>query len=43
MNMKDCQAGRARGMELALDIVKKDGIRAQKKRERKRQKRLREA
>lgn len=43
MNMKDYQAGRARGLELALDIVKKDGIEAQEKRERKRQKRLREA
>ena len=29
--MKDYQAGRARGMELALDIVKKDGIKALEK------------
>ena len=28
MNMKDYQAGRARGLELALEIVKKDGIEA---------------
>ena len=26
MNMKDYQAGRTRGLELALEIVKKDGI-----------------
>lgn len=31
MNMKDYQAGRARGMELALDIAKKDGIEALEK------------
>lgn len=31
MNMKDYQAGRARGMELALEIVKKDGIEALEK------------
>lgn len=31
MNMKDYQAGRARGLELALEIVKKDGIKALEK------------
>jgi hypothetical protein len=31
MNMRDYQAGRARGLELALDIVKKDGIEALEK------------
>ena len=31
MNMKDYQAGRARGLELALEIVKKDGIEALEK------------
>lgn len=31
MNMKDYQTGRARGMELALEIVKKDGIEALEK------------
>ena len=31
MNMRDYHAGRARGLELALDIVKKDGIEALEK------------
>ena len=31
MNMKDYQAGRARGMELALEIAKRDGIKALEK------------
>jgi hypothetical protein len=31
MNMRDYQAGRARGLELALDIAKKDGIEALEK------------
>lgn len=31
MNMRDYHAGRARGLELALDIAKKDGIEALEK------------
>ena len=31
MNMRDYHAGRARGLELALDIVRKDGIKALEK------------